>query len=184
MLHALDLEGKETSFTIRTLNVVKKVRAHQVSLNISPIITDHDGVDFEAVHLQNVYAIDTFPAMTNSVTSAADVEDFDHLSSLPIPDVGHDKVTIIIGQDNSDILQPLELRTGRRGEPFAVRTLLGWAVNGPLSSALDSKSGTCNYICSEASLYDEEEDNVLSPARAYSVNDKKIYRFGRTLFRL
>ena len=74
---------------------------------------------------------------------------------LTIPDVGHDKVTNNTGQDNSDILQPF---------------------------GLDSKSGNCNNICTEVSLNDD--DNVLDPARAYSVNVKKFYRFGRTLFRL
>lgn len=30
------------------------------------------------------------------------------------------------------MLTPLEVRSGRDGEPFAIRTKLGWAVNGPL----------------------------------------------------
>ena len=61
--------------------------------------------------------------MNNSVVRVTDVDAHDYLRDLPSLDVGHDKVTLIIGQDNSDALQPLELlRTESRAEPFAVRT--------------------------------------------------------------
>ena len=64
---------------------------------------------------QRFYAIDSFPALTNSIPRSTDIDAYDHLRGLPLPDVGQDRVKIIIGQDNSAALMPLELRTGERG---------------------------------------------------------------------
>ncbi|MPC34331.1 hypothetical protein E2C01_027716 [Portunus trituberculatus] len=44
----------------------------------------------------------------------------------------HLSVELLIRQDAPLLLTPLEVRCGRNGEPFAIRTKLGWAINGPL----------------------------------------------------
>ena len=103
-------------------------------------------------------AIDSFPALTNSIPRSSDIDAYDHLRGLPLPDVGQDRVKIIIGQDNSAALMPLELRTGERGEPFAVRTPIGWAINGPMSATGADKTGFSNMTATEASLYDMDDD--------------------------
>ncbi|XP_042891224.1 uncharacterized protein LOC122265845 [Penaeus japonicus] len=41
---------------------------------------------------------------------------------------------------------PMEVRRGRDGEPFAVRTKLGWTVNGPLHPQRTSNLSFGNYI--------------------------------------
>ena len=51
--------------------------------------------------MPKVSAIQSFPALTNSAVRPTDVDAFDHLRDLQFPDVGHDKVTLIIGQDHS-----------------------------------------------------------------------------------
>ncbi|KAK8391594.1 hypothetical protein O3P69_017253 [Scylla paramamosain] len=60
-----------------------------------------------------------------------------HLRSL-MPLERHGKheeqltVELLIGQDAPTAMTPLEIRRGRDGDPFAIRTRLGWAINGPL----------------------------------------------------
>ncbi|XP_047500211.1 uncharacterized protein LOC125046476 [Penaeus chinensis] len=41
-------------------------------------------------------------------------------------------VELLIGQDSPQALTPIEVRRGQNGEPFAIRTKLGWSINGPL----------------------------------------------------
>jgi len=56
-----------------------------------------------------------------------------HLADLEISKVPPGaKADMIIGQDNADLLVPLEVRHGPGGEnaPFAIRTRLGWVLNG------------------------------------------------------
>ena len=54
---------------------------------------------------------------------------FSHIQGLPIH-YDRVKVEVLIGQDNSEGLVPLDVRRGKPGELFAVRTMLGWALNG------------------------------------------------------
>ena len=37
-------------------------------------------------------------------------------------------------QDSPDVLIPLSIEPGRRGEPYALRTRLGWTINGPVTT--------------------------------------------------
>jgi len=46
--------------------------------------------------------------------------------------VKHLSVELLIGQDSPQALTPIEVRRGQNGEPFAIRTKLGWSINGPL----------------------------------------------------
>ncbi|XP_059096800.1 uncharacterized protein LOC131891291 [Tigriopus californicus] len=55
---------------------------------------------------------------------------FEHLKDLPRCD-SYRETDVLIGLDNVDILKPLEVRTGAKGEPYAERTLLGWVARGP-----------------------------------------------------
>ena len=57
---------------------------------------------------------------------------FSHLRGIPFPEVNSTSVKLLIGQDNPDALVPLESRRGERNQPYAVRTPLGWTINGPL----------------------------------------------------
>ena len=43
------------------------------------------------------------------------------------------KMWVVLGQDNYHLLFPIEYRKGKRNQPWAVRTKLGWTFSGPLS---------------------------------------------------
>ncbi|XP_042206955.1 uncharacterized protein LOC121855857 [Homarus americanus] len=54
---------------------------------------------------------------------------------------------LLIGQDCPDALTPLECRTGPDGAPFAIRTRLGWTINGPLMGNLTHRFTTeCSML--------------------------------------
>ena len=61
-----------------------------------------------------------------------DLSKWPHLRDLDIPEADVAGVDLLIGQDNSDLLVPLEIRAGAKGEPYAVRTTLGWGISGPI----------------------------------------------------
>ncbi|KAK8391270.1 hypothetical protein O3P69_017129 [Scylla paramamosain] len=46
-------------------------------------------------------------------------------------------VEMLIGQDAPAALTPLEVRSGRDGDLFAIRTELGWTKNDPLKPAIN-----------------------------------------------
>jgi len=124
----LRLKGTDVSFALNTLNQTKEnVTSNMVDL----YLTSLDGSDALEVH--NVFVIDEIPIKT----SCPDVSCFSHLSGLQFV-AGGQNIDLLIGQDNSEALIPLEVRRGKTGEPFACRTMFGWALNGP--------SNKCNKL--------------------------------------
>lgn len=88
-----------------------------------------------SVRLTGVLVVDSFPdGLTEAKADPAMTALWTHLKDLaPINKrAEHLSVELLIGQDAPSALTPLEVRRGRDGEPFAVRTKLGWAINGPL----------------------------------------------------
>ena len=57
-------------------------------------------------------------------------------------------VDILIGQDHPHLLRPIDVRTGRDDDPFAVLTTLGWTLNGPVTSQPTRSMVTSNLIFS------------------------------------
>ena len=76
--------------------------------------------------MKNVRIIDSIPIQSAS----CDVSNYAHLKDLHCP--GDVQVDVLIGQDYPAILKPLDVRSGREDEPFAVLSALGWTLNGPV----------------------------------------------------
>ena len=62
-----------------------------------------------------------------------------HLEAIDIPELEDPEVTILIGTDVPEANWNLEERRGRRKEPYAIRTPLGWSVAGPMGPRQDLK---------------------------------------------
>ena len=127
--------------------------------------------------MSNVYIVDEIP-----VNVACDFAyDYDHLRDLPVHK-SPPQVDILIGQDHHEALLPLETRRGGKGEPFAVRTLLGWSVNGPVSHRLVSNRVVNNFISANdattdndmQALWDLERDSLKDVSVTWSSDDKGV----------
>ena len=69
---------------------------------------------------------------------------YPHLSDIPISLVHPPaKVDILIGQDNSEALVPLQVLKGNPGDPFSVLTKFGWTLN----SVVPGSSPDCVSLC-------------------------------------
>ena len=84
------------------------------------------------------------------------------------------KVELLIGQDVPEAIIPQEVRSTPNG-PYAVRTSLGWSINGPLHEGTDSHT-SCNFISLDAAverfwkLENPGEDDGLSQEDRAAVN--------------
>ena len=65
-----------------------------------------------------------------------------------LPAYQGDNVTVdlLIGQDNAEALVPLEVRRGKPGEPYAIRTLFGWCISGQSPVKVPSRKVISNFI--------------------------------------
>ena len=90
--------------------------------------------------MNNVKVINQIPTRGLS----CDISHYIHLRGMLCP--GDVLVDIVIGQDNPAILQPLDVRTGKHNESFAVRGVLGWTINGPVHFQRPGKWVMNNFV--------------------------------------
>ena len=118
LVNELGKRGVKTTYSLTTLSNCSDVRETEL-VNLDLMSCDGHNM----LKLRNVYVVESIPVASASV----DISMHSHLQGLSVV-VGGD-VDLLIGQDNSEALLPLEVRRGRAGDPFAVRTCLGWSVN-------------------------------------------------------
>ena len=107
------------------------------------------------------------------------LDEYAHLRDLPmIP--GNVKVDILIGKDNPEALIPLEVRRGKEGDPFAVRTLFGWSVNGPVGDKAN-KQVTAHFITTASDtlydikkLWEIDNEDISGDDKGMSANERMV----------
>ncbi len=72
------------------------------------------------------------------------------------------EVCLLIGLDCPSALCPTKVIDGEESEPYAIRSLLGWYISGPLKTSQQSDSITCNRICLN------QEYTLAAPEDMYS----------------
>ena len=82
----------------------------------------------KSLTMSNVFVVEEVPY---TYSHCRDLSIYPHLSDVPISPVHPPaKVDLLIGQDNSEALVPLQVLRGNPGNPFAVLTKFGWTLNG------------------------------------------------------
>ena len=125
--------------------------------------------------------VTVYPDLHISIDSKAErveLQRWPHLMDLNIPETEVREVHLLIGLDCPDLLRSSEERYGGRGEPFARRTPLGWAINGPLGipSSISRRSHFVNVKRAPLEqdlerLWDMEESH--SEEQGISVDDRR-----------
>ena len=76
------------------------------------------------------------------------VEQWNHLSDVDLPELQGGDVMILIGADMAHLLIHLEVRQGRRDEPIAVKTPLGWTLFGNVNQG-HCETISANFLASD-----------------------------------
>ncbi len=113
-------------FTLPTVSGNQNRKAQQLSLDVVGVITG------KGVKLNKVWTTDSLPVAPESIPTATDVRQWSHLKDVELTDLVNKKVTILIESDVPEALCPLEVRFGKKNQPHAIRTIIGWTVMGPL----------------------------------------------------
>ena len=170
LVDSLKIEGTQVVYSISTLNnSLKDVRTNVVDLHLTSL----DGRD--SLKVSNVYVIDTIPFKSTCPIPGA----YAHLKGLSLVDGGQE-IELLLGQDNAEALIPLEVRKGRKGEPFACKTLFGWSVNGQDKFAEPTnKIVVSHFISSSPSvdvdrLWRIENEGVTKNDKSWSVEDRRV----------
>ena len=177
----LGLEVKNCStLAVCTLSGESSVKVGQANVQVKAVDNHED----RTLTIENVKVIDN---LTITTTRAGDLSQWPHLTDLKIPDVENNQVTMLIGANVPEAQVHEECRRGRSGEPYAVRTVLGWAVLGPVNVANGSSSqvANVNFVKYGDELSDQQMRQFLrlddidmnrSSKKAMSVEDQEALK--------
>ena len=137
----LGIEGENVSINLTTVN--HRAASHEskrVSLTVTGVASD------ESIELNEVYSVASLPIKPNKPLTANEIKSWPHLRELHLPTISS-SVGLLIGIDNPELFWTLEEIRGNRGEPFAVRTILGWSLVGAISRfQQNTKSINVNFV--------------------------------------
>ena len=129
----------------------------------------------EALTLLNVCVLADIPAQMSQ--NNLDIDIYPHLQGINLPNTESSvKVDILIGQNKAEALIPLEVRKGKPNEPFAVRTLFGWCINGSIHPVTPDRQILSNFVSTKA--LNEIEEQV---SRLWSLENKLDVEHGRCM---
>ena len=119
----LGLSGKTVNYKHSTVDTPCMTTSTKV---VNFILYSLDGS--KSLTMSNVFVVEEVPY---TYSPCRDLSIYPHLSDIPISPVHPPaKVDILIGQDNSDALVPLQVFKGNPGDPFAVLTKFGFSLSG------------------------------------------------------
>ncbi|XP_061882235.1 uncharacterized protein LOC133633659 [Entelurus aequoreus] len=176
LMSQLNIKGVKTHILLRTMNQKRSVPTHMVAgLEVSALDSNH------FLPLPVVFTQKEMPVTTSSIPKQEDIAPWPYLGNIILPSISS-KVELLIGTNAPRLLEPWEVINSHGGGPHAVRTLLGWVVNGPFrGQKRQAVSATVNSI-SVANLeellisqYNLEFSEVMSEEKTkLSVEDKQF----------
>ena len=162
----LGVRGTAHSMELTTLTATK------MHLNTTVVTLDITNMNDKTRYTVNAVVRPDLNIDTSGISSQLNIEKWPHLSDLTIPEVDGKSVELLIGQDSSHLLVPEEIRRGNNGEPVALLTPLGWAINGPID--VDGKCPrSSNFVQTHTPL--EEDPKKLWNEDAHA-EDRTWYK--------
>ena len=68
-----------------------------------------------------------------------------YLKDIDVSNIDTKDVMLLIGTDSPAAHIPLEVRSGKNDQPYAIRTRLGWAIRGPVGNTNASDKINVNF---------------------------------------
>ena len=142
LLKKLNIEGKATQFSLTTLGKHNQLtNGKQASLQVLHLNQN------TKINLPNVISRPSLPASMHNAANQSDIKEWVHLHKLDIPKIDSE-IELLIGNDVPEALEPQEVIRCEGYGPYAVRTALGWTINGPLNKR-GSTTINANFIQTE-----------------------------------
>ena len=173
LLKKLNAKGERATLSLTTMGKSNEtIECSLVNLEVSDIGNQN------LIELPMVYSRPSLPVSTVAIGTQEDVNRWPHLKGIDVPRI-EAEIGLLIDSDVPQAMQPTELRESKNGGPFAMRTVLGWMLSGPLGRK-DTKVPTSNLIDTTANLSKQFEDfcnlefndSSYEPKMSMSQNDQ------------
>ena len=129
LMHRLNLTGTGMKFNLSTMSDESKlVNCYSVKdLEVAGLQTK------EFIKLPNMYTCSKMPVSRYDIPKQSEFAVWSYLKEVDIPELA-EEVDLLIGANVPEATDPYETIHSQGGGPYAVKTILGWSINGPLSS--------------------------------------------------
>lgn len=126
LMNKLNLQGRKTNILLSTMGQKKVVGTNLVSgLEVARLDST------ESCELPDVYTQKTMPVHKGNITHQADINRWPYLRKIQLTELDSE-IDLLIGSNVPKALEPLDVIRSIDDGPYAVKTMLGWTINGPL----------------------------------------------------
>jgi len=140
LVQKLGAKGTPRDFTITTVNQASQRRN---GLELQLEVSSMDGL--ETVAINRVWTVERLPVSVASLPDHRELGKWTHLAGISLPRIDRGEVELLIGGDTPEAFWVEEERRGGRGDPYAVRSPLGWSVIGPTGTLSTSAKASVNF---------------------------------------
>jgi len=165
----LEIEGCDTNLTLTTMHGSQNLSTKAVEGLIAVNLNDES----VCVDLPRTFTQKMIPADRSEIPRQDVVSKIPHLhdvSSKIHPYMEDVEVGLLVGLNCPSALRPREIIYGSESDPYAVRSLLGWYINGPAHSSIENSQS--NNV--RSNRIDISEQYTSTPARGYVVQQRTV----------
>ena len=135
---------------------------------------------FEVIEVKRAYTVPSILDMKSDIPSKELLSKWSHLEDINFSSLPSAAVSVLLGLDIPEVHWILEQRRGRKGDPYADLTPLGWVLRGPMDESYQKSVRTfaMHYAFQEIennlrSFYDRDFLDNGSTEIALSVEDER-----------
>lgn len=140
LIRKLNVSGKNTTILLCTMGQEKRVHSSVVpGLEVSNM----GGLQYHK--LPEVYTQASLPVSKHHIPTQESIDQWQYLREVKIPHLDAD-IELLIGTNAAKLMEPWEVINSRGNGPYAVRTPLGWVVNGLMQEATCQVQGSHSCI--------------------------------------
>lgn len=167
LVYALLDSQSDTTFVDQEISNFLKAQSSPVKLKLTTMLGKDTIVQSERVlglqvrgyefgdfvDLPPAYTRDYIPVNRQNIPTCEVAKNWNHLSSIvdKVPPLKDCEIGLLIGYNCPRSMAPREVIVGKKDEPFAVRTDLGWSIVGRSSPRLDlpKESSLCHRLAAK-----------------------------------
>lgn len=128
LMNELNIQGQRTGILLKTMGQEKPVSSYRVTgLEVGSLQDD------TFMKLPEVYTHSEIPVTKENIPTQDDIMEWPYLSEVQLTTVDKE-VGLLIGLNCPKALEPWKVVHSEGNGPYAVKTQLGWVINGPLNS--------------------------------------------------
>ena len=126
IINKLGITGKRNDINVNTVIGNSVLAATECELTARAMDRSDE------VHMTGVYALEQLPLRLRARVKEEDTQRWSHLASIPRANLDGRAVDMIIGCDQTKAHWIQDVRLGKEGQPFGLKTPLGWVILGPV----------------------------------------------------